>query len=197
MPVIRGKRWDPRPAETIQKILETIEQMVLREGSTELSVRAVCEEADIARGTFYRYFSSKEELLEGFSRHMREKFERKVGEVLESSVDPSERFAAYLRCVWVYLNADNARRLFEIEPVFSVKDFRQNFEQSIKRTQHVLDSTFTDWEAATGVTLDRDLLSELLIRYMLSELIVPSTGNYQDFLERTTRMVTALWPRPR
>lgn len=195
MQVVRGKRWDPRPAETIQKILETVEAMVLREGSTELSVRAVCDEAGIARGTFYRYFSSKDDLLEGFSRHMREKFERKVGEVLETPADPSGRFAAYLHCVWTYLNIENARRLFDIEPTFSVKDHRHNFQKSLERTQHVLDSTFTQWEATTGVTLDRELLSELLIRYMLSELIVPSSGTYQDFLDRAMKMVKALWPR--
>lgn len=194
MQVVRGKRWDPRPAETIQKILETVEVLVLQKGTAELSVRIVCDEADIARGTFYRYFDSKEDLLEGFSRYMREKFEKKVGRVLESSVDPAKRFAAYLHCVWEYLNAENARRLFDVEPIFSVKDHRQNFQKSLVRTQHVLDSTFSDWETVIGVKLDRELLSELLVRYMLSELIVPSSDNYEEFLTRATRMVTALWP---
>lgn len=168
---------------------------MLKKGSTEMSVRIVCDEADISRGTFYRYFNSKEDLLLAFSRYMRQKFESKIIEIVEGSTHPDERFELYLRCAWLYLNADNARRLFEIEPDFSVRDFRNNFQNSIERTQHVLESTFTHWEHSIGARIDRKLLSEMLIRYMLSELIVPSEGNWEDLLKRITAMVAGIWPR--
>src|SRR5690606_34869610 len=52
-----------RSEETIGNILAATEEVVLRSGADRISILDVCQVAGVSRGTFYRYFSSQEDLL--------------------------------------------------------------------------------------------------------------------------------------
>lgn len=167
---------------------------MLQQGSVEISVSAICEEAHISRGTFYRYFNSKEDFLASFSKYMRDKFETTIKKNVIPEENPVQKLKVYLECIQIYLNDGNGRRFFEIEPDFSLRDFRNNFQNSIDRTQRILDATFTVWESSMKVRLDRPLLAEMLVRYMLSELIVPSEATHDELLDRFKAMAARIWP---
>ncbi len=63
-----------RSEETISNILAATEEVVLRSGADRISILDVCQVAGVSRGTFYRYFSSQDDLLDTFSRHKRDSF---------------------------------------------------------------------------------------------------------------------------
>ncbi len=48
---------------TKHKILETAKKMALEEDFESLTIRDICNEANISIGTFYHHFSSKEEMI--------------------------------------------------------------------------------------------------------------------------------------
>ena len=54
---------DQRAERAVQKILAGTMKALSRQGASKLSVSDICEASHIARGTFYRYFDSKDEVL--------------------------------------------------------------------------------------------------------------------------------------
>lgn len=171
-PPAPGRR-NRRSDATIGKILTATEAIVLRGGAERISIIDVCELAGVSRGTFYRYFSSQDDLLDAFSRHKREGFHRAMLDATEPHADPDERFRALVRYLEAYAAHGQARRLLLAAPEYTLRFFLRIFNDSRLRLQDVLKPVFDAWDAQLGIRLDRELVCELLIRYVLSEQLVP------------------------
>jgi AcrR family transcriptional regulator len=192
--VERRVRSNRRSEQTIANILAVTENIVLESGADRISILDVCRAANVSRGTFYRYFASQEELLDAFSRHKRERFHAALTEAVESYEDPDERFAALIRYLDYYLEHGRARRLLVVAPEYALGFFRRIFHDSVVRFQDVLASVFDTWETRLGIKLDRELVCELLIRYVLSEQLVPSDVDRKTLPRRIGRMIESLTP---
>jgi AcrR family transcriptional regulator len=57
-------RRERKKRETRQKLLECAWQQFLAQGYDETTVKAITEAADVAKGTFFNYFATKETLLD-------------------------------------------------------------------------------------------------------------------------------------
>ena len=51
------------PPELRQQIIDTTVKILSTEGAEALTIRRVCQEADVSNGTFYHYFQNKDDLL--------------------------------------------------------------------------------------------------------------------------------------
>lgn len=189
---VRRVRSNRRSEQTIANILAATENIVLESGAERISILDVCRAADVSRGTFYRYFASQEELLDAFSRHKRERFHVALAEAVDSYEDPDERFAALVRYLDYYLEHGRARRLLVVAPEYALGFFRRIFHDSVVRFQDVLATVFDAWEARLGVKLERELVCEMIIRYVLSEQLVPGDADRKTVPRRIGRMVEAL-----
>jgi AcrR family transcriptional regulator len=190
--VVKRSRSNRRSEITIANILAATENIVLESGAERISILDVCRAANVSRGTFYRYFASQDELLDAFSRHKRERFHVALAEAVESCQDPDERFAALIRYLDYYLEHGRARRLLVVAPEYALGFFRRIFHDSVVRFQDVLSVVFDAWEARLGVKLDRELVCELLIRYVLSEQLVPGDTDRKALPRRIGRLVESL-----
>jgi AcrR family transcriptional regulator len=186
------RRSNRRSEQTIETILACTEKIVLESGADRISILDVCREADISRGTFYRYFASQDELLDAFSRHKRERFHKSLLEAVADHNDPDARFNAVIQYLDHYLEHGKARRLLLVAPEYALGFFRRIFHDSIVRFQDVLGIVFDAWEVRLGIQIDRELVAEMLIRYVLSEQLVPSDGDRKSLPRRIGRMVEAL-----
>ncbi|WP_084268073.1 TetR/AcrR family transcriptional regulator [Azohydromonas lata] len=186
------RRSNRRSEQTIDRILAATENIVLQSGAERISILDVCRAADVSRGTFYRYFASQEELLDAFSRHKRETFHRTLVESVEVFTDPDERFAALVRYLDEYLERGNSRRLLVVAPDYALGFFKRIFHDSVVRFQDVLGIVFDAWEQRLDIKLDRELVCEMLIRYVLSEQLVPSEGGRKALPRRIARLVESL-----
>lgn len=191
-PAVPRRRSNRRSEQTIATILACTEQIVLESGADRISILDVCRAAGVSRGTFYRYFASQDELLDAFSRHKRERFHGALLEVVKPFNDPDERFDAVIRHLDQYLETGKARRLLLVAPDYALSFFRRIFHDSVVRFQDVLGIVFDAWEARLGIQIDRELIAEMLIRYVLSEQLVPSDGDRKSLPRRIGRMVEAL-----
>lgn len=67
-----NKRGRPKKEDAFtdnkQKIIDTTIELVRRHGADAVTVRSVCEAADLSIGTFYHYFANKDDLLMYFVR---------------------------------------------------------------------------------------------------------------------------------
>lgn len=188
VPVRRNRRSE----STIQGILAAAEEVILQSGADRISILDVCQVAGISRGTFYRYFSSQDDLLDAFARHKRDRFHVALAEATAPFEDPDERFDAVIRFIDDYLEHGRARRLLVVAPEYAMRWFQRIFHDSTVRFQDVLAIVFDAWEARAGITLDRELVCELLVRYILSEQLVPAGPERRNLPRRLERMFTMI-----
>jgi AcrR family transcriptional regulator len=185
-------KLNKRSTDTIARILETTGEIILQSGADRISILDVCEQAGISRGTFYRYFASQDELLDAFSRHMRDQFHAKLLQATAGTDDPDERFQAVLGFVDNYLEKSRAGRLLLVAPEYALRWFQRIFNDSVHRFQDILSISFDAWEERRGITLDRELICELMVRFILSEVLVPSGAERRNLMRRIERFVVML-----
>jgi AcrR family transcriptional regulator len=192
VPVVRRRRSNRRSEQTIANILAATEQVVLESGADRISILDVCAAAGVSRGTFYRYFASQDELLDAFSRHKRERFHIALTEATAPFADPDARFEAMTGYLENYLEQTKVRRMLLVAPEYALNFFKRIFHDSVVRFQDVLSIVFDAWEERLGIKLDRELICEMMIRYVLSELLVPGDAGRKSITRRIGRMVEAL-----
>lgn len=191
-PVPRRRRSNRRSEQTVDNIFVATQKVVLESGAERISILDVCETAGISRGTFYRYFSSQDELLEAYSRHSRERFHRTLSELLAPYTDPNERLAGLIRYLQEFLDAGTAQRMLVVAPEFALRFLKRIFHDSVVRFQDLLAPVFDAWDEELGVKLDRELICDLLIRLVMSELLVSGESEGSVMPRRIGRLVDAL-----
>jgi AcrR family transcriptional regulator len=172
-----------RAEATVAAILAATEQIVLREGSERISVLDVCQLAQVSRGTFYRYFSSQDELLDAFARHKRASFQQAMADAVTPLTEPTARFHALVRYLDNYAAHGQARLLLGAAPEYTLRLFGRLFNESLVRIEELMRTVFDAWDARLGIRIDRELVCELMIRCVLSELVVPNKRP-QDGVQR-------------
>jgi len=193
----RRRRRSRRSEATIAAILAAAENVVLRSGVHRVAILAVCRAAGISRGTFYRYFSAQDELLDALVRHKREGFHRGLVQATLAFEDPDERFDAFIGHLETYLEHTQARQLLIVSPEFALGFFHRFFHDAAVRFQDVLQTVFDAWDERLDAKLDRELICELLIRYVLSEHLAPSGNAGRALPARIRRLIATLTDRPR
>jgi AcrR family transcriptional regulator len=188
----RRRRRSRRSEATIAAILEAAENVVLRSGVHRVAILNVCKAAGISRGTFYRYFSAQDELLDALVRHKREGFHRGLIQATHAFADPDERFDAFIEHLENYLEHTQARQLLIVSPDFALGFFHRFFHDAVVRFQDVLASVFDAWDERLDAKLDRELICELLIRYVLSEHLAPSGNAGRALPARIKRLIATL-----
>ena len=106
--------------------------------------------------------------------------------------DPEARLNALINFIDDYLEESRAQRLLMVAPEYALGFFRRIFHDSILRFQDTLDIVFDDWDARLGVKLDRELICEMIIRYVLSEILVPENTGRRLLPARVKRLVASL-----
>lgn len=180
-----------RAEATVAAILAATEQMVLRERSERISVLDVCELAQVSRGTFYRYFGSQDELLDAFARHKRSSFQQAMADAVTPHAEPAARFHALVRYLDNYAAHGQARLLLRAAPEYTLRLFGRLFNESLVRIEELMRPVFDAWDRRLGIRTDRELVCELLIRCVLSELVV-ANKRPQDGVERIVRFLYSI-----
>ena len=70
------------PEERKKEIMDTAAQFFLTKGYEETSVNAIVEHLNIAKGTFYHYFKSKEEILGAILEDYLEQFAQQIRRIV-------------------------------------------------------------------------------------------------------------------
>lgn len=195
----RGKklsRTDQRSERTVEDILDATFRVLVDKGASKLSVRAVCNEAGISRGTLYRYYASKEELIVAAAGYLRDQTDRAVNAAVDGIDDPQERFAAFLKYTLANFETEGssqlaagASKLLETEPTFLLNYFGDNFAYFKNRVTEAMNPVYDSWDKSLGVDLDRNLISEMFVRFALSETLVPTEGRGADLPNRLNRLI--------
>jgi AcrR family transcriptional regulator len=188
----RRRRGNRRSEQTVENILSATEQVILKSGADRISILEVCHAAEISRGTFYRYFASQDELLDAFSKHRRENFHKSLHDALSHIADPDQRLATMIEFLDSYLKIGSSRRLLLVAPEFALAFFKRMFHDAVIRFQDLLAPVFDVWDERLNTALDRELICELIVRFILSEHLSGNDSDRQALPRRIGRLVDSL-----
>jgi len=163
---------------SIVRIMEGALKAIGARGTRRLSMSDICDASGISRGTLYRYFSTKEDVLAAVSEFVSCNFEDGVRDAAETSADPMGRFRAVMRFFAEYTNDHTPDRIFEIEPSFYIDFFRSHFDRHKIAVRVALNLTFDYLDTITDKPVDRDAIVETLVRTQLSTLIIPASPGW-------------------
>lgn len=111
---------------TQELILDGAIRALGRRGPEKLSMTDVCEHAGVSRGTLYRYFRSKEDVLEAVGRHVESGVEAAIVAAARSPQGEEDRLQAVLKA-FVSHGAEypETSQTLEAEPAFVLAFVRQ------------------------------------------------------------------------
>ena len=173
---------DPAPdvelSPSVIKILSGALDAIAERGVRRLSMSDIIEASGVSRGTLYRYFSSKDDVLAAVAEFVCIGFENGIREAAEGIDDPIERFRQVMQFYARYTNENSPDRVFEVEPRFHLSFFRSRFARYKLAVHSALEPTFKYIEAKLGKTINAIAFVEILVRLQLSTLLVPADENW-------------------
>src|SRR5271163_5275087 len=100
------------------RILDAAARLVLRTGARKLSLSDVATLAAVSRPTIYRYFVSKEELIDALGKRERRRFNTAMDKAMSGVVGVA-RLEAAVDVVASFVEAQPPGRLLDLEPSFA------------------------------------------------------------------------------
>lgn len=165
---------------SVMKIMEGALKAIASRGARRLSMSDISDASGVSRGTLYRYFSTKEEVMAAVAEFVCANFEAGVREAADQHEDPIERFRAVMILFSRFTMERSPERMLEIEPSFYLEFFRSHFTRHKNAVRQALDRTFDYLDTFRQEGLDRDSVAEALVRMQLSTLIVPADHHWSD-----------------
>jgi AcrR family transcriptional regulator len=111
----------PSRAEAIRspddRILDAARRLVMQTGARRLSLTEVATLAGVSRPTLYRYFASKEDLIEALGKREYRRFNTAMATAV-ADVTGVERLAAAVEVAAAFLKDQPPRHLIDLDPAF-------------------------------------------------------------------------------
>ena len=83
--------------KTRARLLEAAKRVMAGKGVEGTTIAEIAAAADVAPGTFYNYFTTREEILEAVAGSLVEEFRRVMAAILRTVDDPAERISIAIR----------------------------------------------------------------------------------------------------
>lgn len=145
---------------TRERILSATAAVLGRQGMTKLSLSEVAAEAGVSRPTLYRWFASKQELLEAFVLWERSFYDRGVAKAIVG-LPPEERLDAALRVIVDYQRSYPGFRMVDIEPEQVIARMATSLPMMRDRLKRLIPGPNS---AEIAATLVRVAVSHYLVR---------------------------------
>ncbi|MDF3340755.1 helix-turn-helix domain containing protein [Mycolicibacterium septicum] len=137
-------------SSTRGRILAATAEVLGANGMTKLSLSEVAQQAGVSRPTLYRWFASKQELLDAFVVWERKYYEQAVAQA-SADLPDNEHLDAALRTVVEYQQSYPGLRMVDIEPEHVIKRLTQVIPLMRERLQRLTTGPDADIAAATAV----------------------------------------------
>jgi AcrR family transcriptional regulator len=164
---------------TAQRILEGALRALGRHGSRKLSMSDVSESAAVSRQTLYRYFPSKEHLLEALAGYERHRFESGLAAALEHT--DGRRMHALVDYAFSYLRDHPAlARLVETEPEFVLSYLGKHLPWLRRATMRSLRVELDSSVPVVTRSATADQVADVLLRLLVSHFVTPGSTPSAD-----------------
>ena len=110
-----------RKSTSAEAILEATRRVIAERGSGKLTLSAIAATAGVSRPTLYRWFPTKEALLDALTIYEEERFVLRLQAVIEVQPTPARRLDAALRCLVTYLDGLMGPDPIGADPGFAIQ----------------------------------------------------------------------------
>jgi len=190
------------PAElnvrTRERILDGAMAAIARHGLSKLGMSDVSVSAGVSRGTLYRYFPSREELLQSLAAFETQRFKARTDAALAAAPAGAARLEVALQLVASYVAEHPAiRRVIETEPAFVLGYLRAEFPTLRAATGAFLAPLLAQTDPVRQGLATTEQLVDWMTRVMISAVLFPDPNP-----ERMAQALTAVYrllqvPAPR
>ncbi|MBV8787350.1 MAG: TetR/AcrR family transcriptional regulator [Mycobacterium sp.] len=154
------------------RILDAAQRLLFRTGARRMSLSDVAALAGVSRPTIYRYFVSKEELIDALGKRGRRRFDVAMDTAVSGVVGVA-RLKAAVDVVATFVEDQPPGRLLDLEPAFAHEQMTQALPMLTSALTAVLQRCVRE-DAFAGPVNPRDLASAIA-RIALSHYIFPDS----------------------
>jgi AcrR family transcriptional regulator len=166
------------PAEltlrTRERILDGAMAAIARHGLSKLGMSDVSLSAGVSRGTLYRYFPSREELLQSLAVFETQRFQARADAALAAAPAGASQLEVALQLVTNYVREHPAiQRVIETEPAFVLGYLRAEFPTLRATTGAFLAPLLAQTDPVRQGLATTDQLVDWMTRVMISAVLFP------------------------
>lgn len=170
---------DQKTDRSVERILAGTMRLLSRQGTHKLSVSDICEASGVARGTFYRYFSTKEEVLAALGRHIEAGVTTAFATAIAANPDPTARVRVVLDAIRAYrVTGGDFARMLDSAPQFTLEFVGETFPNLVDAVTDALGPALDESPPVVSGALSKRQLGDLFLRSVISMLFLP--GNRAD-----------------
>src|SRR5271163_712622 len=166
------RRFGSDHGDLADRILDAASRLVFRAGARKMSLSDVATLAGVSRPTIYRYFVSKEELIDALGKRERRRFNTAMDKAMSGVVGVA-RLEAAVDVVATFVEDQPPGRLLDLEPGFAHEQMAQALPMLTEGLVAVLQRCAREDAFATAVN-PRDLAGAIA-RTAMSHYIFPDS----------------------
>lgn len=172
MSIAESRRSGSDHGDLADRILDAAQRLVFQTGARKLSLSDVATRARVSRPTIYRYFVSKEELIDALGKRERRRFNTAMDKAMSGVVGVA-RLEAAVDVIATFVEDQPPGRLLDLEPHFAHEQMAQALPMLAEGLMVVLQRCAREDAFAAAVN-PRDLAGAIA-RTALSHYIFPDT----------------------
>jgi AcrR family transcriptional regulator len=180
-------------ATSVDAILDATRRVIAERGPDKLRMSAIAAAAGISRPTLYKWFPTKDELLQALTAYEEQVFDARLREAIDAQRTPARKLDAALRLLVMYLDGLMGPDPVGAEPAFALQSLASSLRPQRKAFVRLLGDAFDTVPAVRRGHLSREQAAELFLRVAYSHYLVPHPdpevllGNLRSFAGLTRR----------
>jgi len=177
--------------QTRDRILNAALETLVIFGSRRFSMSAVSDLAGVSRGTLYRYFPTKGDLLDAITAHLGREFRRFLQSRESGETDIARRISTVVTAMNDYVDRTPIlTQLLDAEPRFVRSFYTEQFHGLLRLVSTAIAPRLDSASQAERIRIMA--MAEILARLAMSYRIVDKDSGALDFNDFTTQLVATL-----
>jgi AcrR family transcriptional regulator len=164
--------------DTAEVIVDGAMRALARHGTSRVSMTDICREARVSRGTLYRYFSNRDDVLIAVNKHIMSKMRETLDAAVADNPSPEARLRQVLHALISMPNRfPHMHRLVEHEPGSALAFLSREMPTMITVLAEYLEPTFQTAPPVVDGRLTPEQLAEIFQRLISSAFLIPTEGS--------------------
>lgn len=134
---------------------------------------AIAAAAGVSRPTLYKWFPSKEALLDAFTAYEEELFDARLAAVVEAQRTPARKLDAAVRLLITYLDGLMGPDPIGADPAYAIQSLASSLEPQTAAFVQLLGAALDTVPAVRLGHLTREQAAELFLRLAYSHYLIP------------------------
>jgi AcrR family transcriptional regulator len=160
-------------SNTAAAIVAAARQEIAERQNGKLSLSAVAARAGVSRPTLYRWFPTRDDLLEAVADQETQEFYAGMRLAIDAHRAPARQLDAALRYLVLYLDGSREPDPIGADPEFALSGFRRILPTQVEALVAVLGDALAQVPAVRAGALTRAEAAEIFLRLAYSHYLLP------------------------